>query len=161
MRCSTGIGWRKRGEGGKALELGEPKTSRSRRGLELTPRAAEALRRRKAEQAAERLAVGSIWTRDERWADLVFTSEIGTPINPSIARRSLRKACERAGVPVVVPYGLRHTVATLLAEEGSLDRVAHQLGHTDTRMVERVYQHRPAIISTAADVQRGHYKAAK
>jgi hypothetical protein len=45
------------------------------------------LRRHRKQQAEARLASGDQWTADPRWADLVFTSEVGTPIDPSHARR--------------------------------------------------------------------------
>jgi integrase len=144
----------KRVDGGEAIGVGPPKTAKSMRSLALTDRCIAALRSRRVEQATERLRAGSVWCRDERWDDLVFTSEVGTPIHPSNSRRSLAKLCRAAKVPEVTPYELRHTAATLLAEDVRLIDVADQLGHTDTRMVERVYRHRPDVIRTAADVER-------
>jgi integrase len=140
----------KRANGG-AMGIGQPKAARSRRGLELTARAAEELRRRHVEQVAERLVAGPAWTDDERWADLVSTSEVGTPTHSSNVRRSLKAACERAEVPVISPYGFRHTSTKLASAEGDrLDEIADQLGHTDTRMALKAYRHRPAVVRTAA-----------
>lgn len=147
----------KRGDGGMAIELGPPKTRGSVRSLRLSVRAVEALDKHRRRQAAERAAAGSYWSTDPRWAHLMFTSELGTPLHASNVRRSLSSACKRAGVPTVVPYGLRHTAATILADHVDLMRVADQLGHRDTRMIERVYRHRPAVISTAADVEVRHH----
>jgi integrase len=144
----------KRGDGGRAIEIGAPKTSGSVRSLRVSSRVLDALKRHRAAHVTERLAAGSLWSGDDRWADLVFTSELGTPLHPSNVRRALTRTCERAGIPIVTPYGLRHTVATILSDDVDLIRVADQLGHTDTRMVERVYRHGPAVVSTAAEVEQ-------
>lgn len=58
----------------------------------------------------------------------------------SNVRRDLARACERAGVPKVTPNDLRRTFASWLVQEGvSLYIVSKLLGHSSTRMVERVY----------------------
>jgi integrase len=74
----------------------------------------------------------------------VFTTEIGSPIDPSNLRRQCRKLCVRAGVDPVTPNELgRHTAASLLWEAGvPLERIAEMLGHESTRMLERHYRHR-------------------
>lgn len=149
----------KRGEGGAAIDIGPPKTRKSARTLELNARAIAALRRHRAQQSRERLLAGPGWNSDPRWHDLVFTNEIGGPLHPSNVRRSLTKACERAEVPLVTPYELRHTAATILSDHVPLERVADQLGHSDTRMVERVYRHRPQVVRTAAEVEDRHCQA--
>lgn len=56
------------------------------------------------------------------------------------ATRDLAEACMRAGIVKVTPNDLRRTHATLLRASGtSVDLVARQLRHTDSRMVQRVY----------------------
>jgi integrase len=47
----------------------------------------------------ERLKVGSAW----RTTGLVFTTEVGTPIDPANLRRVTKTLCEDAEVPVVSP----------------------------------------------------------
>lgn len=66
------------------------------------------------------------------------------PLAHPIARRgvqeSLRLACERAGVPVVVPHGLRHTAGSVLYNvTGDLTHVADFLGHDDLVLVTSLY----------------------
>ncbi|WP_425500031.1 site-specific integrase [Parvibaculum sedimenti] len=58
-------------------------------------------------------------------------------------RTAFRDAATLAGLGTdVVPYTLRHTAATWLAQAGvSLWDIAQYLGHSDTRMVERHYAH--------------------
>lgn len=54
--------------------------------------------------------------------------------------RDLPRLCERAGVPRCTPNDLRRTFASWLVQQGeSLYVVATLLGHSSTRMVERVY----------------------
>lgn len=55
-------------------------------------------------------------------------------------RRALKEACERAGVKRVSPNDLRRTFASWLVQSGvPLFTVATLMGHSSTRMVERVY----------------------
>ena len=139
---------------GMAFAIGPPKTAASNRVLDLTNRSIAALRRQRINQAEERLAIGKYWSTDERWDDLVFRSELGTPLHSSNVRRSLRQACIRAGVPQITPAALRPTAATIMAEDMSLRDVADQLGHVSTRMVDRIYRHRPARVGTAVAAER-------
>jgi integrase len=57
--------------------------------------------------------------------------------------RPIREACERAKIkPRLTFHGLRHTWASLSVMNGMpLMVVARNLGHADTKMVERVYGH--------------------
>lgn len=67
--------------------------------------------------------------------------------------RDIARACERAGVKRVTPTDLRRTFASWLKQAGvdSLT-VAHLMGHTSTRMVERVYGRlAPATYRAAID----------
>jgi len=59
-------------------------------------------------------------------------------------RRDLHEACERAGIAPVSPNDLRRTCATWLRQGGVEPHlIAAMLGHTDSRMVERVYGRLP------------------
>lgn len=73
------------------------------------------------------------------WLEQDF--EPGPIVEPwSNVRRDLEAACKRAGVPKVTPNDLRRTFASWLVQEGvSLYIVSKLLGHSSTRMVERVY----------------------
>ena len=57
-------------------------------------------------------------------------------------RRLMLTACKVAGMDYVSFHELRHTYASMLVNSGCpLVYVASQLGHTDTRMVEKHYGH--------------------
>ena len=102
-----------------------------------------ALHRHRKQQAARRLNVGPNWTTDPRWTDLVFTSEVGTPVDPLHARRDFKKICARAEVPALSLYEMRHTVASLMVDaDVPLREVADLLGHKDLEMVVKRYRHR-------------------
>ncbi len=132
----------KRADGGRPLSIGPTKTG-NRRDVEMTDLLVAALHRRRKQQAEHRLAVGNQWTTDERWTDLVFTSEVGTPIDPSHARRDFKKICAHARVPTLSLYEMRHTVASLMVDaDVPLREVADLLGHKDLEMVVKRYRHR-------------------
>lgn len=57
-------------------------------------------------------------------------------------QRPLARACKIAGLPPLSFHELRHTYASRLVMRGApLPVVARQLGHSDTRMVEKHYGH--------------------
>lgn len=120
-------------------ELTETKTASSRRSIPPGATALEALRRHRKAQAAERLRVGTGWTD----SDLVFASEVGTPIDAgNLLRRSYYPLLARAGLPRVNFHALRHTAATLLLAAGTHPRVvAERLGHSTPSVTLNVYSH--------------------
>jgi integrase len=129
-----------RGEGGRPLAIG-PTKSKQTRVLRMPARVIEALRRQRVRQAEERLRAGAAWSDD--WPNLVFTSEVGTPTHPSNVRREFARITQRAGVPSITPYELRHSAASLLVAAGVAPfEAADFLGHADLRMLERHYRHR-------------------
>lgn len=136
-------------------ELVAPKTSRSRRSLGAPAPVVEALRRHADRQADEMALLGVRWPAE--WADLVFTSEAGTPIDPANARRELRNVAAKAGLGHLRPYDLRHSAATLLAASGvPLEHVADVLGHDGLRMARLVYVHAqaPSVDAAVAPMER-------
>lgn len=76
-------------------------------------------------------------------SDLLLTNAAGNPWGKSHQSRPMIDACAKAKIsPVIGFHGLRHTWASLAVMNGMpLLVVAAQLGHTDTRMVEKHYGH--------------------
>lgn len=135
------------------LAFGAPKTAKSQRSLGLPAPVVEALKRQRAQQARQRLVVGEAWTDH----DLVFSTGIGTPINPGNLRRSVDRLTQRAGLGHWAPKELRHSAASLLSAAGvPMEEVMDLLGHVDTRMLERVYRHRvrPTVDAATAPMER-------
>jgi len=120
------------------LLLGEPKTPGSRRTLLMPEPLVIALTAHGERQREERAVAGEIWCD----LGLVVTTEIGTLVDPSNARRTLDRLCHHAGVGRWNPNALRHTFASLMSLDGApMEEVADAMGHVDTRMTSRVYRH--------------------
>src|SRR5947209_20135261 len=97
------------------LELGEPKTEKSRRTVPLPHAATAAMRDHRKRQAAEQLAAGQLWQR----TGLVFTSEIGTPLQPRNVLRRFEALAVRAGLSGVHLHTLIHSAASFLLAAGT------------------------------------------
>ncbi len=83
---------------------------------------------------------------------LMFTTPAGNMWGKSHQSRPMADACERAKLkPPINFHGLRHTYASLSVMNGApLLVVAKNLGHADTRMVEKHYGHlAPSYIADA------------
>jgi integrase len=76
-------------------------------------------------------------------SDPMFTKSNGTTWKKSHQTRPMADANERAKIkPPIKFHGLRHTWASHAAMAGMpLLVMAHNLGHRDTRMVEKHYAH--------------------
>lgn len=134
------------------LDLVAPKTRSSIRRLDLPPVVVATLRTHRVRQATDRLAAGELWVD----AGLVFTTEIGTPIDPSNLRRRLSHLAARAGVGHVHPHLLRHSAASLLsAANVPLEQVADVLGHRSASVTAAVYRHptRATVAAGSAPMQ--------
>lgn len=59
---------------------------------------------------------------------------------PVSANRALRRACERAGIPVLPWHALRHTFGTRAAPEGDIRTVQEFMGHSSVAVTQR-YSH--------------------
>jgi integrase len=121
------------------LQLGEPKSARSRRRIALTPRTVEALRQHRSRQAVERLRLGPTWQD----IGLVFPSEVGTPMDAgNMLRQSFHPLLDKAGLPRIRFHDLRHTAATLLLQQGVHAKiVSEMLGHSSIGLTLDTYSH--------------------
>ena len=131
-------------------QLVEPKSISAVRVLRLPALLVEALRRHRTRQREERLAAGPAW-RGNQW-DLVFTTRIGTPLDPKYVRSLFRRACLRAGVRPIRFHDLRHTCATLLLAQDIPPRVVQELlGHSHITLTLDTYTRvLPRHLSAAA-----------
>jgi len=82
----------------------------------------------------------SRFPRDE---DLVFPSEVGTPLNPTnLLSRVVKPAARRAGVPWANLHTLRHTCASMLFRGGwNAKQVQMVLGHHSPAFTLATYVH--------------------
>jgi integrase len=130
---------------------GDTKTARSRRTLKLPEIALDALRERKAIQAADRLRAGELWQD----SGLVFTTSAGTMLDQPNIRRGFRQITKAAGLGEKwVPRELRHTFVSIMSAGGvPVEEIARVAGHKQTSTTELVYRRelRP-VITTGAEV---------
>ena len=130
---------------------GDVKTAKSRRTLAIPEQAADALRRRLRQQAADRETAGKLW----RETGLVFTTSLGGELDSHNVRRSMRMLTKAAGIGENwTPRELRHTFVSILSEaEVPLEEIARLAGHSTTRTTEVVYRKelRP-VLQTGATV---------
>jgi integrase len=112
-----------------ALIVAAPKTSQSRRTLNLPPVVREAL----AAQQTEYHHIGSPW---------VFCTLKGTPREPRVIQAAWDRTRKAAGLPHLRLHDLRHSVATFALVLGIPARaVADMLGHAETRTTLQTYTH--------------------
>ncbi len=125
---------------GRCPVFGPPKTRKSRRRINLTDKAINALQRLRARQAKCRLKGGG-----GKWAEfgLVFTNRCGGPMDgTNLTERGFRRLLTRAGLPRIRFHDLRHTAATLLLIKGVHPKVvADILGHSSVAVTLDVYSH--------------------
>jgi integrase len=120
------------------LSFKAPKTSRSRRTIALSPSLVEALQTHRAQQAAERLALGM--GRDP--VGLVFTKIDGDPIWPDSLTKTFANLVAKADIPRITFHGLRHTHATDLLRAGVHPKIASErLGHASISITMDTYSH--------------------
>jgi integrase len=124
--------------GGRIL-LGELKTKKSRRTIGLTDVAVRTLREHLARQMEEIARLGDLYEDN----GLVFTSGVGTVINPSNLRtRSFAALLRRADLPKIRFHDLRHTCATLLLCRNVHPKYVQELlGHANIAITLDTYSH--------------------
>lgn len=94
------------------------------------------LRQHRAEQRKARLAA-RIWMDP----DLVFTTSVGTALEPRNVNRSWSAVCKRAGAQCRV-HDLRHAAASLAFAEGaSIKEVQEMLRHSRESTTSNIYVH--------------------
>ncbi len=131
---------------------GDTKTPKSRRTPRLAQVAVDALRQRKAAQAADHLKAGELWQD----TGLVFTTTIGTMLDQHNVRRGFRQITRAAGLgDEWVPRELRHTFVSITSSAGGVpvEEIARLAGHQQTSTTELVYRRelRP-VITTGAEI---------
>lgn len=115
------------------LWLAEPKTAKSRRTVQLTQTAVDALHEHRKRMLAEGHAGN----------DLVFCNQEGGLMRKSnVRRRSFEPLLKAAGLPRIRFHDLRHTAATLLLGQGTHPKlVQEQLGHANIAITLDTYSH--------------------
>jgi integrase len=120
------------------LVVSEVKTPKSRRTLVLTPESVAKLRAHRSGQSETKIAAGPLW-QDH---GLIFTSEVGTPMDPDNFSHTFSKLCQKAGLGHWHPHDLRHSGASLMLAQGTpMHVVSEILGHASITITKDVYGH--------------------
>src|SRR5919112_589988 len=119
--------------------IGETKTRRGRRRINLTPRTVAALKAHRKRQLEQRVRLAGFYEDH----GLIFSSEAGTPLNPeNLVKRSFKPLLKKAGLPEIRFHDLRHTCATLLLGRAVHPKLVQELlGHATIAMTLDTYSH--------------------
>src|SRR5207302_2888348 len=114
------------------LWLGEPKTRRARRQVDLPVISVAAFQGHRERMTTEAHLDG-----------FVFCDTHGGPLRKSnLVRRSFLPLLKRAGLPVIRFLDLRHTAATLLLAQGVHPKIVQErLGHSQISLTLDTYSH--------------------
>ena len=119
--------------GDSEIKSKSTKTGKSRRVM-IPPYCIALLRKYRAAQAAERLALGDYWKGDN-W---IFVQSDGRAMYPTTPTQWFSKFLKRHDIPHRKFHALRHTSATLLLSNGTnIKNVAARLGHSQLKTTNR------------------------
>ncbi len=120
------------------LVTSDTKTQRSRRSINVPPQIVAALLSHLEIQQLEGRAADS----SPVGGGFIFTSTVGTPIDPRNLNRDFKRVCASAGLGNWHPHELRHSAASLMLAQGiNIQVVSQVLGHASIRMTADVYGH--------------------
>jgi integrase len=116
----------------------EPKSSKSRRRISLSPSLALLLRQYKTEQEGQRNLLGEPLVD----TSLVFSHSDGKPLDPGVVSHTFAKVLKKARLPHIRFHDLRHSHATLLLKAGIHPKiVSERLGHANIGITLDTYSH--------------------
>lgn len=122
----------------KELVIGSPKTEKSQRTLPIPVSVIAALRENRSRQLEERMAAAPVWQD----SGLVFTTAVGSPIDPRNAKRVFDRLLQEAELPHCRLHDLRHQFASnALAYGIELKVVSDLLGHSKLAITADIYAH--------------------
>lgn len=128
--------------------LTQPKTTKSRRTIALSPSTALTLKAHKNKQDEIRSML-QVTPKDE---DLVFSDIKGGPLHPNTITRAWATLARRTDVKVIRFHDARHTHASLLLKQNVHPKIVQEsLGHSSISMTLDIYSHvSPGLQATAA-----------
>lgn len=120
------------------MVVSEPKTSRSRRKIELPMFVVEVLKYHRERQQAIKKLAGNSWQD----MDIVFSNTLGGYSDPSNLTRWFKALLKNAGLPDIRFHDLRHSAATLLLAMSVNPKIVQELlGHSSITMTMDIYSH--------------------
>ena len=133
----------------QGIVIAEPKTAQGRRTLRLSSPLVAALKAHRKRQLEQRLQAGPEW-REGGW---VFTTSVGTTINPRGLGIDFGRMLTKAALPAIRFHDLRHSAATIALSENVHPKiVSEMLGHSRISLTLDVYSHSlPTLQAEAAE----------
>lgn len=123
---------------GANIVLKETKNRSSNRVLHLNDDLLHLLKRERARQAQNRLALGEAWPD----TGLVAVDDQGVPYSPNAVSLAFTRFIRKNGLPKITLHGLRHTFATVASAQGApLFDIGKALGHSTPTTTGRIYTH--------------------
>ncbi len=126
----------------------QPKTTKSRRVIDLSPDLVQVLNDHHNKQALDK-AMADIKIQE---SDLIFSTYDNKPWRPNTISRAWVATAKRAGVKVIRFHDARHTHASLMLKQGIHPKVVQErLGHSTISTTLDIYSHvAPGIQKAAA-----------
>ncbi len=132
------------------ISFKEPKTTKGRRLIALSPSTVITLREHKEKQSELRQSLGYDLLSDN---DLVFSHYDGSPLLPNTVTHAWIKLIRQCGLNGVRLHDARHTHASLLLKQGVHPKIVQErLGHGSIRVTLDTYSHvAPGLQQAAAN----------
>jgi integrase len=126
----------------------QPKTTKSRRVIALSPALVQVLKDHHDKQALDK-AMADIKILE---SDLIFSTYDNKPWRPDTISRAWKSTAKRAGVKIIRFHDARHTHASLMLKQGIHPKVVQErLGHSTISTTLDIYSHvAPGIQKAAA-----------
>jgi len=137
---------------GEKREPDKPKTDYGIRTLPVGKAILKQLEEHRLLQQEKMTMAGSRWER----LDYVFTSGVGTPLQPGLLQKSAKQIFREIGLSDSFTFhNLRHTAASIMLNSGmSLVEVSRYLGHSSPSVTAQIYAHLiPGGLEKARSIQ--------
>ena len=133
---------------GGGFYFSDVKTASSVRSIDISTEIVKALKTNRRNQLEERMKVGTAYQN----LDLVFASEIGTPLmRRNLINRHFKPLLKKAELKDIRLYDLRHTTASLLLAANEHPKVVQErLGHSSVMITLDTYSHVSPTMQKAA-----------
>jgi integrase len=117
----------------------KPKTAKARRAIPLPQSLCAKLAAHRKEQLQIKLKAGRAWVNN----DLIFCTRTGTPLRRgNVTEQVYEKVLDRAGLPRIRLYDLRHSQATIMLIMNEHPKVvSERLGHSSVQITMDTYSH--------------------
>jgi integrase len=133
--------------GGKII-IRQPKTTKGKRMIDLSPFATSVLREHREKQQLDRAMLGKPLTDN----DLVFSNIDGKPLLPNTVTHNWIKLVRRIGIKPIRLHDARHSHASIMLKQGIHPKIVQErLGHSSIQITLDTYSHvAPGLQEAAA-----------